>query len=337
MEKITQRIGVAYHRRSFVATVGIALLVGAGAIYGSVSRAQTTSGAAQPPPPASTSGTPLPAVQTPAKAGAATTTGSPAQTGAATAPAQGGAPTGGPGAGGNNLRGGGFGGFVQRNRNRGGDRAAGGMISLDLHGADITNLLRIFANAYQMPVVADPTVTGPVTIIAPKQVPLDDAFKILCPAAGPASGSAARCTAQIHDGVISVVTMVAGVSTGSKVNATVDPALMDPKNQIITQVIPLENVDADEIAKSLLPLITKGASLVASSGSNAIVVTDLSSNVQRVIDLVAALDKTSTRSEMAIYNLHHAEAEPIAELINNLYGRITTRGKANPTQTLWPA
>ena len=311
MEKITQGFGMAYPRRSFVATVGIALLVGGAAIHSSVGHAQAA-GTAQPPLPGGTA----PTTQFVPAAGA----GAQAPPGTAA-----------PAPGGGNIRGGqgNFGGGqgFGRRGGRGGDRAAGGMITLDLHGADITNLLRIFANAYQMPVVADPTVTGPVTIIAPKPVTLDEAFKILQQVL-----KVRGFTASIRDGVISVETFPNAIAGGQKVNAQVDPALMDPKNQVITQVIPLENVGADAMAKDLLPLINKGASLVASGGSNALVVTDSSENVQRIIDLVSALDKTSTRSEMAIYNLHHAEAGPIADLINNLYGRITTRGYSSTPQ-----
>ncbi len=326
MEKITQRIGSAYPRRSFVATIGITLLVGAAALHGSSSRAQTTAGGAggvqQPPPVAAPAGTTVPGQTTPG-----TTGGVPGAAG-----------QGAPGTGCTRYRaaiitagGRGFGGGRQRGFGNRGGGATGGMMTLDLHGTDITNVLRLFANAYQMPVVADPTVTGPVTIISPKPVTLDEAFKILQQVL-----KVRGFTAGIKDGVITVSTVPVGITSPAGVYAQVDTTRVDPKNQIITQVIPLENVNADDIAKNLLPLISKGASLVASGGSNAIVVTDYSENVQQIIDLVAALDKTSTRSEMAIYNLHHAEAGPIADLINNLYGRTTTRGKSSTTPQQGP-
>lgn len=293
MEKISQRIGMAYPRRSFVATIGLTLLLGGAATMCSGPGQAQDSGTTQTKP-AVNSGQPLHIV--------------PIQRG-------------------------------QRNRDRGATTPgttdlstpglqlppgrAGTMISLDFHGTDITNVLKVFATATQMPVVADPAVTGPVTIISPKQVTLDQAFRIL------QSVLAVRgFTALQQDNIISIVAIDQAVKISQKVNQSQDPNSLDQRNQIMTQVIPLENVDADAIAKELLPLISKGASLVGAAGSNALVVTDSASNVKRIMDLVAALDKTSTRSEMAVYQLHHAEASGIADLINNIYSRITTRGKS---------
>jgi general secretion pathway protein D len=201
---------------------------------------------------------------------------------------------------------------------------AGTMVSMDFHNTDISGVLKVFATATQMTIVADPSVTGPVTIVAPKQVPLDEAFRILQSVL-----SVRGFTALQQDNVIQIVPFNTAVANTTHVNTQIDGKALDSKNQVITQVIPLENVDADAMAKQLQPLINKGASIVGATGSNAVIITDTSSNVQRMIDLVAALDKTSIRAEMAVYQLHHAEASGLADMINNLYGRITTRGKTS--------
>ncbi len=332
MERNSQRTGWAYSRRSLVATVGLALLVGGGAAVKSspLQTQDNTTGPAKPSaavPQTPAGATKVPAAGSPQLPSPGTVQAPPA----GTTQAPGGDPTQ-RGRRGNRNGGraadqtpGGFGTTPTTGFKSSGTRS-GTMISMDFHGTDITNVLKVFANATQLPIVADPGVTGPVTIISPKQVTLDEGFRIL------QSVLAVRgFTIQQQDNLLQVVPFDVGIkSGGSKVLQGTDSANLDTRNQIITQVIPLENVDADAIAKELTPLINKGASLVGAAGSNALVITDSASNVKRILELVAALDKTNTRSEMAVYQLHHAEATGIADLINNIYGKITTRGKSGP-------
>ncbi len=205
---------------------------------------------------------------------------------------------------------------------RGGGGAGGGTpFSFDFRGADITNVLKLYATMSGQTITADSTLSGQVTIINPKPVTLDDAFKIL------QSVLAVRGFTALQTGsVISIVPFGTGVKSTTLLNADKD-GKVDPRNQVMTQIIPLDNVDADALAKDLLPLISAGASLIGSSGSNALILTDSATNVQRFLNIVEALDKSSSNSEMVIYQLKRAEAPAVASVINDLYKQITARGK----------
>ena len=171
-------------------------------------------------------------------------------------------------------------------------------------------------------VTMDKDLAGPVTIICPQPVTLDESFKIL------QSVLSVRGFAAVIDGKVMSIVPFDRAVTGATVLST-DPksTKFDPRNPVMTQVIPLENVDAEAIAKEMAPLITKGASIIGSAGSNALILTDYANNIKRILDLVNALDKTSNATEMEIFHLQHAEAVILAETINNLYKQITTRGR----------
>lgn len=219
-------------------------------------------------------------------------------------------------------------------------------VSFDFHGSDITNILKFYSQMSGLTITADKDLSGPVTIICPKQVTLDEAFKIL------QSVLAVRGFTALQDGqVISIVSFKKAVGSttivnpgtaittnqpGGKIVITPPGILLpngtgteqiDPRNQVMTMVIPLENVDAETLARELLPLVNEGASLIGSGGTNALILTDSSSNVKRFLSLVSALDKTSNSNEMKVYALKHAEASAIADIINNIYKQITTRGR----------
>jgi len=68
-------------------------------------------------------------------------------------------------------------------------------------------------------------------------------------------------------------------------------------------------------------------SVVADTSTNALIITDTASNVQRFIELVNALDKGPSRTEMKVYALQRAEAPAIADIISNLYKQIVPRAQ----------
>ncbi|MDE2126124.1 MAG: hypothetical protein KGJ62_06005 [Armatimonadetes bacterium] len=196
--------------------------------------------------------------------------------------------------------------------------------TFDFHGADIDNVLRFYAMASGKTVTPDPSLSGQVTIINPTPVTLAQAFQIL------QSVLAVRgFTAQTNGNVISIVPLDRAVGSTTLLNkggTATGVKAIDPGDQVMTQVLPLQNVSADQMAKDLQPLINKGASLIGSAGTNALILTDTASNVERFIHLVAALDTASANSEMKIYPLRRAEAGEVADLINKIYG-----GGAAPT------
>ncbi len=204
------------------------------------------------------------------------------------------------------------------------------MITFNYIGSDIVNVLKFYSQASGLTIASDPSLSGQVTIINPKQVTIDDAFKIL------QSVLAVRGFTAVQNGnVLSIVPFELARTSTSILNPGVNQdgeTKVDSRNQFMTQVIPLENVDADSLSRELAPLISKGASLIGSNGSNALILTDNASNVQKFLLMVEALDKKSNQTELKTYPLRRAEASAIADIINNLYKQITTRGRSGQPQ-----
>lgn len=209
-------------------------------------------------------------------------------------------------------------------RNPFGGRGAGTTFAFDYHNTDIANVLRFYSMMSGLTITTDPGLTGPVTIISPRQVTLDEAFKILQSVL-----SVRGYTAQQHGNVLAIVPFDVSIRQSPLIGGADDNTnTIDPRNQVMTQVIPLENVDAEAMAKDLQPLINKSASLIGSAGTNSLILTDTSDNVKRFIELVNALDKTSSHTELKVYPLRHAEAASVAQTIGDLFKQITSRGKS---------
>ena len=100
-----------------------------------------------------------------------------------------------------------------------------------------------------------------------------------------------------------------------------DPAQIASNDQIITQVIPIKNVDAVKLREDLRPLIGTDADVAANGGSNAIVLTDNSSNIKRITEIISLLDKreSGTGSEIRVIQLKNASAGSAAKLIMAIF------------------
>jgi general secretion pathway protein D len=221
--------------------------------------------------------------------------------------------------------GGGFG-FGGRGGGSGLPGRMNGPFSFDFRGSDIVNVLRFYAQMSGTTITAAPELSGPVTVIAPRPVTLDEAFLIL------QSVLNARGFTAVQKGdVISIVSVKNAITISPDVNIkTTDP--LNTRDQVMTQVIPVSNVDAETLAKDLAPLASPGAQLVGSAGTNSLIITDTADNVRRFIKLVGALDQGSVNQSSVVYQLKRADASVVADTVNNLYKQITTRGRSTPQQ-----
>ncbi|MGZ8898886.1 MAG: secretin N-terminal domain-containing protein [Limisphaerales bacterium] len=94
-----------------------------------------------------------------------------------------------------------------------------------------------------------------------------------------------------------------------------------PRNdQMVTQVIPVRNINVTQLARDLAPLIANSDSVVANEGANTLLVTDTQANIRRFAELIDALDsQVSSASALRVYALRFADAKSLAATITSLF------------------
>jgi general secretion pathway protein D len=187
-----------------------------------------------------------------------------------------------------------------------GQPANGATYSFDFRGSDIDNILKFYSQISNMTVAKDPALTGQATILSPKPLTLDEAFDVLQSVLF-VRGFTAVADSTGH--VLSIVPMDRALGMAPLVTS----GKADARNEVTTQVIPLENVDADSLAKEFEPLINKGAKIIGSPETNTLIITDTNSNIRRIRELVIALDKAFNDSELRVFALKHAEATEVSD------------------------
>lgn len=104
------------------------------------------------------------------------------------------------------------------------------------------------------------------------------------------------------------------------VHVGINPDEIAATDELITQIIPLSKTDAGRLKQDLQTIISADADLTANRDNNALVLTDTSRNVKRIVQIVAELDRQgASSSEMRIVKLRHADATTTAKMIGQVF------------------
>ena len=89
--------------------------------------------------------------------------------------------------------------------------------------------------------------------------------------------------------------------------------------QVVTQLIPLDNLAVADINPVIKALVSKEAKVIAYQPSNTLILTDVGHNVRKVRSLLSELDVVSPKSTLGFVPLQYADAEEVKGIIEALY------------------
>jgi len=164
-------------------------------------------------------------------------------------------------------------------------------------------------------VVKDVTVEGRISVISKQPMNVDEAL-VLLNAVLKEKGYVGIRTGRI----LKLVKLEEAKKRNIPVRTGNDPAHIADTDEVITQVIPVKYIDAAQLKKDFTPLIATYADLSANAGSNTLIMTDTSSNIKRVVEIIRAMDQQSTVvTEVKVFQLKYANSASAARLINEIF------------------
>lgn len=99
---------------------------------------------------------------------------------------------------------------------------------------------------------------------------------------------------------------------------------------LVTQIVYVNNVEANQLISSLQPLMPAGTSMTPNQGANAIIITDTKANIRRMAQLVKALDTGSvSASDVQVFALTYADATALAQVVTQLFQTDSSQGGRN--------
>lgn len=109
------------------------------------------------------------------------------------------------------------------------------------------------------------------------------------------------------------------------------------KDRVIIQLIPLKNLPAATIKKTIAPLITKNGILLDIPETNILMLIDLASSARQITKVVEALDTDKiSSSDIQLYTINHSDPEVVTEELNEIFNSVGFSSALNKSLTFIP-
>lgn len=181
--------------------------------------------------------------------------------------------------------------------------------TLNLKNADITTLIATVSEVTGRNFVVDPRVKGDVTVLSNQPMTPQELYQTFLSVLD-VHGFAAVPSGEVTKIIPQINAKQDGGFGGSSAGTNED---------IVTKVLHVDNVPADQLVPILRPLVPQYGHLAAYSASNSLVISDREANVGRLTNIVQRIDKNGTSSIESVH-LENANASDVAEAINKLQG-----------------
>lgn len=190
-------------------------------------------------------------------------------------------------------------------------------VSLNFDNADLELVLRSIADITGINFIIGPGVKAAVTMRTTTKVPASEVLSIL------ELVLEVNNLVAVKDGLYyKIVPLAVAQQEPQDVRVGKEPG--DERERYITQIVHLDHLSADEMAKILQSFLARGAKLVVHKETNSLIIAGFSSTVRRLLDTVKALDVKTKRDNIQrifVYFVENVPATQLANVLNTLYGR----------------
>ncbi|PLW70339.1 type II secretion system secretin GspD [Pseudohalioglobus lutimaris] len=199
--------------------------------------------------------------------------------------------------------------------------------TVNLKETDIQELIKFVAEVTGTTIVVDPAVKGKVKVVSSKPVSKEELYDLFLSILDVHGYTAVR-----SGGVVRVIQSKDARSSPVSV-ADDGPRSSD---EYVTQVIRLDNISAAKLIPVLRPLVPQQAHMAAYAPSNAIIISDVSANIERIRDIIQRMDQSAVQ-KTDIIKLRYAVADDVVSMLDQLKkSEAKQSGGAEPEVLLVP-
>jgi general secretion pathway protein D len=201
-------------------------------------------------------------------------------------------------------------------------------VKLNFQDAPLQTVLEYLSETAGLTIVSDETLSDSrMTVISRQPIPLAEAVSLINSILKE-KGLTTVLTAR----TLKVVTLARAKKENIPVLTGRDPNAVVPSDSVVTYVIPVAHVTAVALKENLEALRPEYASIEANEDGNALIITDTTANIKRLMQIVVALDThMASVAEIRVFRLTNATAASTATLINNIFQQQAQGANRNRT------
>jgi general secretion pathway protein D len=195
-------------------------------------------------------------------------------------------------------------------------------VTIDFDNVNITIFIKFISELTGKNFVIDKAVSAKtkITIISPTKISVEEAYRVF------ESVLEVYGLAAVPAG--SITKIVSAASARSKnIETRLRKEAITPEDKVVTQLIPLRYADPNGLKKLLTPLISKNSLLVSYAPTGTLIVTDVLSNIKRLLRIIEAIDVEGIGEEISVIPLEYATASVMAKSLSTIFQRRSTKTK----------
>jgi general secretion pathway protein D len=203
----------------------------------------------------------------------------------------------------------------------------GKYVTIDFDNVDILAFIKFISELTGKNFVVDDAVKGKVSVFSPRKISSAEAYKVF------------ESVLEIH-GLTTVpsgdvIKIVPSQQAREKsIETRLQAEAMGPNDRVVTQIVPLKNANPDDMKKILDPLVSKSSVILSYPPTGMLVITDVQSNIKRLLTIVNALDVPGVGEQIHVIPLKHAVASDTAASLNNIFQLDQAARRPQATFTL---
>lgn len=192
--------------------------------------------------------------------------------------------------------------------------------SFDYPNAEITDVIKAISQLTGKNFIIDPGVRGKISIIAPSQISVAEAYKAFL------SALAINGFTVVPSGKFLKVKSARNAQRDSI--ETYAGQYYPNADLMITRIIHLKHISAEEVNKRLRILPSKDGEMTPYEPTNSLIISDYGANIERIMKIINDLDRPGFEEQLAVIPIRYPKSKDLADLINQIINKDTTKGGA---------
>ncbi len=195
------------------------------------------------------------------------------------------------------------------------------LVTMDFQSVELDQLVRFIAEMSGRNFVLNEKVKGNVTVVTPSPITKDDAFRMF-EAVLEVHGFTIEPGEKVDKIVPINLAPTLGIPVQSNTTATQAGSRGD---SVEARLVSLQYVEASSLASTLKPLVSSWGNISASVPTNALIITDSSRNMSKLLAMIASLDVEDEDIIQKTYELRYADPAQAEKTINSVYTDFNKR------------
>ena len=185
-------------------------------------------------------------------------------------------------------------------------------VTIDFNNVDINVFIKFISELTGKNFVIDQRVKGNVTIISPTKISIKEAYRVF------ESVLEVHGYSAVKAGKVTKI-IPAPDARSKNIETKLRPEVASPQDRLVTQLMPLRYADPADIKRLFTPMVSKSSVIADYRPTNMLIVTDIYSNIQRLMKILDAIDLPGIGREISIVPLEYADATKMVSILDTVF------------------